>query len=77
MGGTGVYRVRTGWVYRVGIQGEYPAAKDVPAKVPDTSEAGPGRGLPLEWVGIWGRPRTSAYPPLRGPVGLAPASPPW
>ena len=46
-----VYWVGTGWVYRVGNTGEYPAAKDVHRKGPHDSGAGPGTSLQGRWSG--------------------------
>ena len=64
-----------GWVYWVGIPGEYPAAKDVHAKVPDPSGAGPGTPARGGVGGDLGPPPyVRTHPSGARAVGLQPPS---
>ena len=68
-----VWGMGTGWVYRVGNTGTYPASTLL-GEGPRYSEAGPGspsRGAGVGGIWVPGA-RCSSVPPLRGPVGLQP-----
>ena len=75
----GVPWVHTGWVYRVGNTGYYPATQPLGpscSRSKPTSEAGPGSPRGLEWVGgCSGRPGTVSWHGARPAPRYHPSGP--